>query len=321
MTIIVFVVAIQCDTVTERMEKRCRQYAESVFEIVEDPILLPGARPKKRDTCRISTQTTIVGGKRAEPQEFPHMAIIGYGKAFTYWQCGGSLISDQWVLSAAHCTAVVTKSPTGAVSHELAAYARVGDLDLYSTDDDAQPFTYKIIKRVRHPEYKRPQAYNDIVLFKLERTVQFSRMIRPICLLGLVSPNNNFVVASGWGATAFNGSGSSELLKVGLDVVTTARCDEDWKESVAKSDERNFKRGLPVGIKGETQICAWAPSKDTCQGDSGGPIQQVLTDPYCMYTIIGVTSIGSKCGGDIPSIYTRVSYYLPWIESHVWPQS
>uniref|UniRef100_A0A146M8Y9 Uncharacterized protein n=1 Tax=Lygus hesperus TaxID=30085 RepID=A0A146M8Y9_LYGHE len=72
-TIIAFVAAIQGDTVIERMEKRCRRYAESVFEIVDDPILLPGAQPKKRDTCRISSQTVIVGGTKAGPQEFPHM--------------------------------------------------------------------------------------------------------------------------------------------------------------------------------------------------------------------------------------------------------
>ena len=57
------------------------------------------------------------------------------------------------------------------------------------------------------------------------------------------------------------------------------------------------------------------------QGDSGGPIQIKSSKIYCMYTIVGVTSIGkSNCGnGYKPAIYSRVSQYLPWIESVVWP--
>ncbi|KAF6200345.1 hypothetical protein GE061_006648 [Apolygus lucorum] len=99
-------ISSQTSTVEERMEERCRQYAERVFETEEDPILLPGALPKKRDTCGISTQTTIVGGEKASPREFPHMALVGYrGRTKTIWGCGGSLISEEWVVSAAHCIA------------------------------------------------------------------------------------------------------------------------------------------------------------------------------------------------------------------------
>lgn len=61
--------------------------------------------------------------------------------------------------------------------------------------------------------------------------------------------------------------------------------------------------------------------KDTCQGDSGGPLQIVLQEPYCMYSIIGITSFGKFCGfANYPAIYTEVSSYVPWIESIVWRQ-
>jgi secreted trypsin-like serine protease len=59
--------------------------------------------------------------------------------------------------------------------------------------------------------------------------------------------------------------------------------------------------------------------KDTCQGDSGGPLQVVLEEPYCMYSIIGVTSFGKFCGfANSPAIYTTISSFIPWIENIVW---
>lgn len=55
------------------------------------------------------------------------------------------------------------------------------------------------------------------------------------------------------------------------------------------------------------------------QGDSGGPLQVVLDNPYCMYSVVGVTSFGKFCGfKNSPAVYTRVSSYVPWIESVVW---
>lgn len=56
------------------------------------------------------------------------------------------------------------------------------------------------------------------------------------------------------------------------------------------------------------------------QGDSGGPLQRVLEKPYCMYSIVGVTSFGKFCAFKFtPAIYTRVSSYIDWIEKIVWP--
>jgi len=54
------------------------------------------------------------------------------------------------------------------------------------------------------------------------------------------------------------------------------------------------------------------------QGDSGGPLQILVKDPYCMYRVAGITSFGVKCGQN-PSVYTRVTDFLEWIEDKVWP--
>lgn len=56
------------------------------------------------------------------------------------------------------------------------------------------------------------------------------------------------------------------------------------------------------------------------QGDSGSPLQKVLMKPYCMYSIVGVTSFGKFCAfKSMPAMYTKVSFYLDWIENIVWP--
>ncbi|KAK9737519.1 Trypsin [Popillia japonica] len=93
------------------------------------------------------------------------------------------------------------------------------------------------------------------------------------------------------------------------------------KLGVHQLSETNIRNKLPNGLNDDWQICAdgGGARADTCQGDSGGPIQlsrdENVTD---LYTIIGITSFGIKCAV-VPAVYTRISYYVPWIESIVWP--
>lgn len=84
---------------------------------------------------------------------------------------------------------------------------------------------------------------------------------------------------------------------------------------------KNFPREPAIrnGIS-ESQYCAYDPNgkSDSCQGDSGGPLQ--LFEQQTEQTkIVGIVSFGVSCGTKLPSIYTRVAYYLEWIELHVWP--
>lgn len=79
-------------------------------------------------------------------------------------------------------------------------------------------------------------------------------------------------------------------------------------------------RRLKFGVL-PSQICAGdlAGGKDTCEGDSGGPLFLKSSDPNCNYDVVGITSIGGICGtARKPGVYTRVSYYMNWIESIVW---
>lgn len=113
----------------------------------------------------------------------------------------------------------------------------------------------------------------------------------------------------------YSGDKSDPLLKVTLDLFTYAECNDTF--------QYDKNRRLRDGIVDATQFCAGSrtDNKDTCQGDSGGPLQ-VYHTYHCMYSIIGVTSFGKACGlVNNPGVYTRVSAYLPWIESVVWPSN
>lgn len=77
---------------------------------------------------------------------------------------------------------------------------------------------------------------------------------------------------------------------------------------------------IPRGIL-QSQLCAGSRTgkQDTCQGDSGGPIQIMQQGNSCIYYVIGITSFGKSCAvSSAPGVYTKVSYYLDWIEEVVW---
>ncbi|KAL5276111.1 CLIPC6 family protein [Megaselia abdita] len=101
---------------------------------------------------------------------------------------------------------------------------------------------------------------------------------------------------------------SNVLLKVNLTLIESLSCNKTLGKP-------SFDRIIRYGLL-ESQMCTFVPGKDTCAGDSGGPLQRL--DEGVSY-IVGITSIGAKCGGSLPALYTRVTQYIEWIENIVWP--
>nr|XP_023021789.1 serine protease snake-like isoform X2 [Leptinotarsa decemlineata] len=255
----------------------------------------------KRTTRKTKVQVFIIGGENSREKEFPHMAALGYGKQNQQqWLCGGSLISENYVLTAAHC---LTAKSLGDIQ-----YVRLGTTTLQTETLNSEDFN--VIRRIPHPGYVQGKQYNDIALLQLDRPVDFSDYIAPICLSDFKDFVNTKLIATGWGKVEADGIGSPELQKVELEYYPNDVCQVAY-DSISLED-------LPNGISEETQICAGAfdGSRDTCQGDSGGPLQ--LQQDGRLY-LVGITSFGIGCGrADSPGVYTRVSYYIPWIESIVW---
>ncbi|XP_002055861.3 venom protease [Drosophila virilis] len=280
----------------------CTRYKKSVFDLQDGYSFLLHDAPiinKSLDTCHSYTPL-ISGGQIAEPKEFPHMARLGNrnGDNKTSWFCGGTLISNRLVLTAAHCL----YSPSGAVN-----VVRLGELDFDSDKDDAQPEDFGVRNTTEHPSYKYPIMYNDIALIELDRGVRFSVYKHPACLPFNDGNRYDSFVATGWGQTTFAGTDSSKLRKAKLEGFHL------------KCPEIDDIVNLPNGFNASTQMCIGSTdTNDTCSGDSGGPVLIYHEEYPCMHHVMGITSTGFGCGTpNLPSLYTRVHAYLDWIKQTI----
>ncbi|XP_064471951.1 venom protease-like [Ornithodoros turicata] len=254
--------------------------------------------------CGISNVSTsrIVGGKVAEPGAWPWMAAIylktgGDEKV----SCGGALVSERHVVTAAHCVAIGARARS---LHPRYLSVRLGDHDLSTLDDNTAPVDVDVASITRHPNYDPRRFTGDIAVLKLATPVTFNQYVRPLCLpFGDleekdISGYHGFIV--GWGATKFEGSGADLLREAQVPI---------WKEEECR---KAYERHLPIA---KSQMCAGdgRGKKDTCQGDSGGPF--VLPHESRFY-LIGVVSSGKDCATPgFPGIYTRVTSFLDWLKN------
>ncbi|KAL4121868.1 hypothetical protein QTP88_014291 [Uroleucon formosanum] len=289
--------------------KQCDEYSKALRTTVSVlPLSIDTAsKPVSIEKCDSKSVGLIVGGTKADLGEFPHMVAVGFRSGSqTSWNCGGTLISEQFVLTAAHCTHSTLGFPER---------VRLGDLNLQTNNDGAHPVEFLVDETIVHPDYIKTSKYNDIALLRLDNKVQFNNYIRPSCLY--TNDNINYsqkVTATGWGSIEYGDRSSDHLLKVDLNLINNRQCGKLYE---AESKTRTLNRGII-----DSMLCAGdlAGGHDTCLGDSGGPLVVKSEKNACVFNLIGITSFGKLCATEnSPGVYTKVSAFLPWIEQIVWP--
>ncbi|GLV36628.1 Melanization Protease 1 [Carabus blaptoides fortunei] len=259
----------------------------------------------------------IYGGNKTSPFEFPWMALIAYNtKTGLDFRCGGTIINDKYILTAAHCISNLQTNTLAGVRVGEHNIATDTDCDEINKNDCAPPVQdYTIAEVISHPQYSPTKLQNDIGLLRLSGPVNMNvDTVKTICLptgpLRTESLEGMNGIVAGWGITE-TGTTSSELLKVELPIIIRESCQQFYNQT-----------NTPVNI-GPQQLCAGGtPGKDSCPGDSGGPLKQMgFLHNDARFVQYGIVSFGPpSCGvTNQPVVYTKVAYYMDWILDNMRP--
>nr|XP_011713800.1 coagulation factor XI isoform X2 [Macaca nemestrina] len=244
---------------------------------------------KMDNECTTKIKPRIVGGTASVRGEWPWQVTLHTTSPTQRHLCGGSIIGNQWILTAAHCFYGV-QSPK-----ILRVY--IGILNQSEIKEDTSFFGVQEI--IIHDQYKMAESGYDIALLKLETTVNYTDSQRPICLPSKGDRNVIYTDCwvTGWGYRKLRDKIQNTLQKAKIPLVTNDECQKRY-------------RGHKITHK---MICAGyrEGGKDACKGDSGGPLSCKHNE---VWHLVGITSWGEGCAQrERPGVYTNVVEYVDWI--------
>lgn len=231
----------------------------------------------------------IVGGEDAVANSWPWMVSLRVdGSHF----CGGSLINDRWVVSAAHCAPAFDWGWTKSVvlgNHK-------------NSEKEAYEIEVDIEEVISHEDYGSQNGMDsDIMLIKLAEPVEFNEGVAPVCLPeGTDYTAGLYCYTTGWGNTMYGGSMPDTLQQVMVRTIDRDVCnDDEWYG----------------GQIDQTMVCAGYEEggRDSCQGDSGGPLV-CFNHENEAWELTGVVSWGEGCAFERkPGVYSNVAELYDWV--------
>ncbi|XP_037714159.1 trypsin delta-like [Drosophila subpulchrella] len=223
----------------------------------------------------------IVGGVATTISSFPWQISLQRSGSHS---CGGSIISEYYILTAAHCLQSVSASNL---------QVRAG-----SSYWSSGGVVSKVASFKNHEGYNANTMVNDIAVIRLSSALSFSSTIKAIGLATSNPANGAAASVSGWGTQSYGSSSiPSQLQYVNVNIVGLSQC-------------ASSSYGYGSEIR-STMICAAASGKDACQGDSGGPL-------VSGGVLVGVVSWGYGCAyANYPGVYSDVAALHSWINSNV----
>jgi V8-like Glu-specific endopeptidase len=247
--------------------------------------------------------TTIVGGSAAEIEDYPwQVALVRAGNytAKSVQFCGGSIINEEWILTAAHCLDDFSNA------NEISIAYGMGSLE----EDDNTISYVEVEAFYLHPNYDDQSQDNDIALIKLASPIPTGATAQ---IISYATSNTTDIEAdgyssyvTGWGNMSGEDGGSDfpdQLMAAEVPVVSNTRANRNNSYGGAITDGMLVAGFMDGGI-------------DACQGDSGGPL--AAQDADGKWVQIGVVSWGYGCArANYPGVYARVSYYQDWIEGYL----
>ncbi|XP_018580326.1 trypsin-1-like [Anoplophora glabripennis] len=268
-------------------------------------VLLVGAYAAPKDVPSVR----IAGGDEAEPGQFPYQASVQLCiQDVCSHACGGAIISELAVLTAAHC---ITQAP------DIARYEiLVGVVDL--RDDNPERHAARVDYAIIHSGYTGENAApHDIAIFKLSDPLIFNDMVQPI---NLPDPEDEIIerngFLSGWGSLTGT---DVPIMPDTLQFTEVPILEPDGKFKIPFDECRDafdeILGGRESPLDFEANICTGplTGGVSICAGDSGTPLADVRGE-----TLIGIaTWTANPCGRPgAPSVYNKISFYADWIRSY-----
>ncbi|ETN60289.1 brachyurin [Anopheles darlingi] len=239
----------------------------------------------------------IIGGQEASPGQFPYQVALLGEFALGIGVCGGSILTNLYVLTAAHCIV------EGPLNEPIpGGIAIIGAQNRMEAEPSQQRIPYEPSGIVAHPQYTLTNIRNDIGVVRLNSPITFNDLVQPVRLPAR-SDTRQFGgligTVSGFGLTSDSSTSPSDVLMYTSNpVMTNADCLPYYNS---------------VLIEPQNVCLSSAGGRNVCNSDSGGPL--TVQDDGSLQ--IGVVSFGmAGCENNIPSVYARVTYYLEWIEAN-----